>query len=143
MTREINSLAAASQLLERMHVNSEGKHRRAFSKHASMLHRFLWVVVTANTSSCLQSRGAACKGLFPWKPRSALARNEVGFLVACRAADGEEKCREANLNVTKMSGFSHIPLDPFPPFQIYFFTLEQRDVIKQLPFFRASFAVIV
>lgn len=82
--------------------------------------------MTANTSSCLQSQGAACKGLFPWKPRSALAHNEVGFLVARRATDGGEKHRKANLNVTKMSGFSHIPLDPSPPFQMYFYVRKGR-----------------
>lgn len=91
-----------------------------------MLQPFRRADATANTSSRLQSRGAACKGLFPWKLRSALARNEVGFLVACRAADGEEKRGEANLNVTKMSGFSHIPLDPFPPFRRYFCIRTER-----------------
>lgn len=91
------------------------------AKHAWVLQPFRRVDATANTSSRLQSRGAACQGLFPWKPRSALARNEVGFLVACRAADGEEKRGEANLNVTKMSGSSHIPFDPFPPFRRYFY----------------------
>lgn len=45
------------------------------------------VYMSANISSCLQSWGTACRGLFPWKPYFALVHNELSSLVACWVTD--------------------------------------------------------
>lgn len=47
----------------------------------------------ANALVSLQSRGAACEGLFPWKPYSPPVRNELCTLEACRATDGKRQGR--------------------------------------------------
>lgn len=75
----------------------------------------------ANALVSPQSRGAACEGLFPWKPYSPPVRNELCSLKACRAADGKrqgvgdggEVHGEAILNVTPTLACCHVLFPKF------------------------------
>lgn len=71
----------------------------------------------ANALVSLRSRGAACEGLFPWKPYSPPVRNELCSLKACRAADGKRQGRVcgarrnaggAILNVRQTPAYRHV-----------------------------------
>lgn len=69
----------------------------------------------AKISSCPQSWGTAWRSLFPWKPYFSLVYN--GFWLPAEWLMEKERSlhREDIWNVTKMSGFSHIRVDPPPP----------------------------
>lgn len=75
------------------------------------------VFMSAKISSCPQSWGTACGGLFPWKPYFAVVHN--GFWLHAEWLMKKRSLhREDIWNVTKMSGCSHILLPPLFPIEM-------------------------
>lgn len=123
MTHEINGLAAISQVISLIPFISQGwedpqekQHVRpctlldTLNKHAMMLHNSLWSL-SATISSCLQSWGAACRGLFPRKPYFALVHD--GFWLPAEWLMKKRSLHRDDIwNVTKVSGWSYILVDP-------------------------------